>query len=39
VYLTDMYGTFPNKEPEYPVLWCATSDVVGPFGETLRIEV
>ncbi len=38
VYLTDMYGTFP-KEPDYPVLWCATSDVAGPFGETLRIEV
>lgn len=21
VYLTDGYGTFPHKEPEYPVLW------------------
>ncbi len=39
VYLTDMYGPFPKQEPEYPVLWCATSDVRGPFGETLRIEV
>jgi len=38
-YLTDMYGSFPSAEPEYPVLWCATSDVVGPFGETLRIEI
>jgi predicted metal-dependent peptidase len=39
VYLTDMYGAFPQEAPEYPVLWCATTDVVGPFGETLKIEV
>jgi len=38
VYLTDMYGRFP-EEPNYPVVWCATSDVVGPFGETVKIEV
>jgi predicted metal-dependent peptidase len=39
VYLTDMYGSFPREEPEFPVLWCATSDIVGPFGDTLRINV
>lgn len=39
VYLTDMYGSFPREEPEFPVLWCATTDQQGPFGETLRIEV
>lgn len=38
IYLTDMYGTFPD-DPGYPVVWCATSDVVGPFGDTVRIEV
>lgn len=38
VYLTDMYGSFPS-DPGYPVLWCATTDVVGPFGDTVRIEV
>ena len=38
VYLTDMYGRFPDA-PDYPVMWCATSDVIGPFGETIRIEV
>ena len=38
VYLTDMMGRFP-AEPEYPVLWCATTDIAGPFGETIRIEV
>lgn len=39
VYLTDMWGTFPQEEPGYPVLWCATTERQGPFGETLRIEV
>lgn len=39
VYLTDMYGTFPAAPPDFPVLWCATSDVVGPFGDTLKIEL
>lgn len=38
VYLTDMYGPFPTTPPEFPVLWCATSEVAGPFGTTLRIE-
>jgi len=35
VYLTDMYGAFPDQAPEYPVLWCATSHVDGPFGQTV----
>lgn len=38
LYLTDMYGAFPEEAPEYPVMWCATSGVVGPFGETLQIR-
>lgn len=38
LYLTDMYGSFPQEAPQYPVLWCATSDVRGPFGDTLRIK-
>ena len=38
VYLTDMYGSFPSEPPSYPVLWCATSDIVGPFGETVRVR-
>ena len=37
LYLTDMYGSFPD-DPGYPTLWCATSEVTGPFGRTLRIE-
>lgn len=39
IYLTDMYGTFPSEAPPYPVVWCATTDAKGPFGETLHIEV
>ncbi len=38
VYLTDMYGSFPEGA-DFPVLWCATSDVQGPFGETVRLEI
>ena len=39
IYLTDMMGKFPDVEPEYPVLWAATTDIEGPFGETVRIEL
>jgi predicted metal-dependent peptidase len=40
VYLTDMdcYGRWPD-EPRYPVIWCATTDTKGPFGETVRVRV
>ena len=38
LYLTDMYGSFPQEAPQYPVLWCATSNIRGPFGDTLRIK-
>lgn len=38
VYLTDMYGRFPDSA-DFPVMWCATTDVVGPIGETIRIKV
>jgi len=39
VYLTDLYGPFPDEAPKYPVIWCATTNKKGPFGETVRIEV
>jgi len=39
VYLTDMYGAFPDKEPEYPVIWAATTDVKGPFGDHVHVEL
>lgn len=39
IYLTDMYGPFPEAEPPFPVMWCATTDVVGPWGQTLKVEM
>lgn len=39
VYLTDGYGPFPKKAPEYPVLWLMTTDMKPPWGEVVRIEV
>jgi predicted metal-dependent peptidase len=38
IYLTDLYGTFPDAAPDMPVLWAATSDAGAPFGEVIRIE-
>jgi predicted metal-dependent peptidase len=38
IYLTDMMGSFP-EEPRYPTVWCATSDIKAPFGETVRVKV
>lgn len=39
VYLTDLYGPFPDKPPAYPVLWCSVNDQKAPWGETLKVEV
>lgn len=38
IYLTDGHGPFPNK-PEYPVVWCMTTDVKAPFGHHVRVEI
>lgn len=38
VYLTDMHGAFPESA-DFPVLWAATSDREGPFGETVKLEI
>lgn len=35
--ITDGWGTWPNQEPGYPVLWVMTTDVKPPFGEILKI--
>lgn len=37
-YLTDGYGPWPTAQ-DYPVMWCMTTDVVAPFGETVQIDV
>ena len=42
VYLTDLDGSFPEKEPEYPVLWCVPPGIGGgrkvPFGEIVAVS-
>ena len=39
VFLTDLYGNHSFPEPDYPTLWCCTTDNVATWGETVRIEV
>lgn len=40
VYLTDMLGCFPDKEPNYPVIW---GDIYGrckaPFGDVVSVPI
>lgn len=40
IYLTDLCGTFPKEEPEYPVLWAVLGDSCQkvPFGELIEIS-
>lgn len=35
IYLTDLYGMFPDSPPDYPVIWCATNEQTAPFGDTV----
>lgn len=41
IYLTDGYGTFPDNQPELPVLWVVTPGGLDlsafPFGEAVRL--
>ena len=40
VYLTDLYGPFPDTPPSFPVLWVSiTPDLIAPFGDTLHITL
>lgn len=40
VYLTDMFGEFPNEAPAYPVIWGSISRIKeAPFGEVVEIEI
>lgn len=38
IYLTDLYGSFPDVAPEYPVIWAATTNGTAPFGDTVPIN-
>jgi len=38
IYFTDGYGPFPAEDmTDCPVIWCISSDVVAPFGITIKI--
>jgi predicted metal-dependent peptidase len=39
IYFTDMYGAFPEQEPDFPVIWCRTSDVNPPWGEVIDVKI
>jgi predicted metal-dependent peptidase len=39
IYLTDMYGTFPDDEPDYPTMWVSNSAVSeAPFGQVVQLS-
>ena len=39
IYLTDMYGTFPDNEPAYPTMWVSNSRVdEAPFGQVIQLS-
>jgi predicted metal-dependent peptidase len=39
IYLTDGFGSFPDKTPNYPVLWIMTPQARTeiPFGEVIQM--
>ena len=39
VYLTDLYGAFPNEPAPYPVIWARTSDQNVPWGEVVDVPI
>ncbi len=39
IYLTDMYGDFPEKAPDYSTVWLSTTkDMKAPFGDVIFYE-
>jgi predicted metal-dependent peptidase len=38
IYLTDLYGRFPDRMPPYPVLWAATTELPVPFGSRILVK-
>ena len=38
VYLTDLCGTFPEKNPSFPLLWATTQDLDVPFGRKVLLK-
>ena len=35
VFLTDLWGTFPDDAPSYPVIWASTATRPVPFGQVI----
>jgi predicted metal-dependent peptidase len=38
VFLTDLWGSFPEQAPPYPVLWASTDTRSAPFGLVIPME-
>jgi predicted metal-dependent peptidase len=38
VFLTDLYGTFPDSAPDYPVIWASTGSRQAPFGSVIPMH-
>ena len=38
MFLTDLYGSFPEKTPLYPVLWASTGSQQAPFGQVVPMQ-
>jgi predicted metal-dependent peptidase len=38
VFLTDLWGQFPDQAPPYPVLWASTDTRQAPFGQVIPME-
>jgi len=38
VFLTDLYGSFPDSAPAYPVIWASTGSQKAPFGAVIPMQ-
>lgn len=38
VFLTDLYGTLPDRAPALPVIWASTGSQRAPFGEVVPMQ-
>ena len=37
IYLTDGFGSYPDKEPMVPVIWVSSTDYKYPWGQVIRL--
>src|ERR1017187_2954002 len=38
IFLTDLYGSFPESAPDYPVIWASTGSRQAPFGSVIPMH-